>query len=89
MDLVSIVAAGGNGSGDFVVGIIVGCCIGFLVAPAFRSWQAYREWSDASHEVRLADRLLEKMEIDADLHERTLPTDSDDTPVRTAWRTPR
>jgi membrane-associated phospholipid phosphatase len=61
MDLVSIVAAGGSGSGDLVVGLLVGCCVGFLVGPAFRSWQSYREWSEASREVRLADRLLERM----------------------------
>ncbi len=39
MDLVSILAAGGNGGGDLVVGLLVGCAIGVLVGPAFRSWQ--------------------------------------------------
>jgi len=87
MDLVSVVAAGGNGSGDFVVGLLVGCCIGFLVGPAFRSWQSYREWSEASREVRLADRLLERMEIDADLNGHADPADDHDTDLRSAWRT--
>ncbi len=89
MDLVSIVAAGGNGSGDFVVGLLVGCCVGFLVGPAFRSWQSYREWSKASREVLLADRLLERMEIDADLDARTAPANGHDEVPRPAWQTLR
>jgi hypothetical protein len=87
MGLVSIVAAGGNGTGDFVVGLLVGCCIGFLVGPAFRSWQAWREWSDASREVDLADRLLERMEIDADLDEQPAHANGHDEAHRSAWRT--
>ena len=89
MDLVSIVAAGGSGSGHLVVGLLVGCCIGFLVAPAFRSWQAYREWSEASREVLLADRLLERMEIDADLDGQIAPANGHDEVPRSAWRTLR
>jgi hypothetical protein len=87
MDLASIIAAGGNGIGDFVVGLLVGCCIGFLVGPAFRSWQAYREWSDASREVRLADRLLERMEIEVGLDDRSVGVDDDDAPLGSTWRT--
>jgi hypothetical protein len=87
MDLASIVAAGGNGISDFVVGLLVGCCIGVLVGPVFRSWQTYREWSEASREVRLADRLLERMEIDADLDDQSLPADVHDEQLRSAWRT--
>lgn len=89
MDLLSIVAAGGNGSGDLFVGLLVGCCVGFLVGPAFLSWQSYREWSEASREVRLADRLLERMEIDADLDGQTAPANVHDEVPRSAWRTPR
>jgi hypothetical protein len=89
MDLFSIVAASGNGSGDFAVGLLVGCCIGILVGPAFRSWQIYREWVEASREVRLADQLLERieMEIEADLDELAVPTDPDDSTLGSAWRT--
>ncbi|MDP9118715.1 MAG: hypothetical protein M3M93_00355 [Actinomycetota bacterium] len=89
MELVSTVAAGGNGSGDFVVGLLVGCCIGFLVGPAFRAWQAYREWSWASREALLADRLLERMEIDADLDGQTAPANGHDEVPRPAWQTLR
>ena len=66
MELTSIVAASGNGSADFIVGLILGCCIGILLGPAFRSWQAYREWTEASREARLADRFLTRLEADAD-----------------------
>ena len=53
MNLSLIIAAGDNGSGDFVVGLLVGCCIGILVGPAFRSWQIYKEWVVASREADL------------------------------------
>jgi len=86
MELASIIAAGGNGSGDFIVGLFVGCCIGILVGPAFRSWQIYREWVEASREVRLADRLLERMEIDVDLNGHADPARSDDAVAGSTWR---
>jgi hypothetical protein len=86
MDPFLIVAASGNGSGDFVVGLLVGCCIGILIGPAFRSWQIYREWVEASREVRLADRLLERMELDADQNGHTDP-DRSDAVVESTWRT--
>lgn len=88
MDL-SIIAAGGNGSGDLVVGLLVGCCIGILVGPAFRSWQVYREWAEASREARLADRLLERMEIDADLDGHDDLARSDDTAAGSTWQARR
>ena len=89
MELLPIVAAGGNGSGDLVVGLLIGCVLGGLLGPAFRSWQAYREWADASREVRLTDRLLEKMEIDASL-DGHVPTDhSDPAGGRTRWQVRR
>jgi hypothetical protein len=86
MDLSSILAAGGNGNGDFVVGLLVGCCIGILVGPAFRSWQIYREWVEASREVGLADRLLERMEVDADLNGHMDPARSDDISAGSTWQ---
>jgi hypothetical protein len=87
MDPVSIVAAAINGSGDFIFGILLGGCLGYLVGPALRSWQAYREWTAASREVRLADRLLERMEAEADLDEQTVFADADDKTVPATWRT--
>jgi len=86
MEPFSIVAAGGNGSGDLVVGLLIGCVIGVLVGPAFRSWQMYREWADASREARLADRLLEKMEHDTELDDWPTLTGTDDT-SESPWRT--
>jgi hypothetical protein len=86
MELSTIIAAGGNGSGDFVVGLLVGCCVGILVGPAFRSWQIYKEWVEASREVRLADRLLERMEVDAELNGHADPAGSDDTAAGSTWQ---
>jgi hypothetical protein len=86
MNLSLIIAAGGNGSGDFVVGLLVGCCIGILVGPAFRSWQIYKEWVVASREARLADRLLERMEIDADLNGHADLPRSPDTAPGSTWQ---
>jgi hypothetical protein len=86
MNLSLIIAAGANGSGDFVVGLLVGCCIGILVGPAFRSWQIYKEWVVASREARLADRLLERMEIDADLNGHADPPRSHDTAPGPTWQ---
>jgi hypothetical protein len=87
MDVSPIIAAGGNGSGDFVVGLLVGCCIGILVGPAFRSWQIYKEWVLASREARLADRLLDRMELDTELDDWTALTEADDSTVEPTWRT--
>jgi hypothetical protein len=86
MDLSPIIAASGNGSGDLVVGLLVGCCIGILVGPAFRSWQVYREWVEASREVRLADKLLERMEIDTDLNGHGGPTRSHEPAAGSTWQ---
>lgn len=85
MDL-SIIAAGGSGSGDLVVGLLVGCCIGILVGPVFRSWQIYREWAEASREARLADRLLERMELDADLNGQGDSSRSEEATPGSTWQ---
>lgn len=84
MDLTPFVAAGTDTGSGFVVGLALGGFTGFLVGPAVRSWLAHREWAEASREARLADRLLERMEIEADgdqgAHE-------DDVRVGSTWRT--
>lgn len=85
MDLTSFAAAGAHADSGFVVGLVLGGFTGFLVAPAIRSWQAYREWTNASREARLADRLLEHMGIDADLDEG--PREVDDKVLGSTWRT--
>ena len=74
MALGAFLAASGSGSADLLVGLLLGIVLGILTGPAFRSWEAYREWAEASREARLADRLLERMEIDADLDGHA-PTD--------------
>jgi hypothetical protein len=53
--------------GDFVAGLAVGILAGLLLARAFWSWVAWREWRDASEEAdrragRLSDEVLERME---------------------------
>lgn len=85
MVLVSLVAASGTGSGDFIVGLLIGGCIGVLIGPSIRSWQAHREWEAASREARVADQLLDRMEVDADRDDRRV--DADQGTVRTSWRT--
>ena len=85
MDMLSIVAAGG--SGDLLVGLSIGCCIGILVGPAFRAWQIHREWTDTSREAGLADRILEQMDLD--LEDRAAFLDDDGVIGRATWRTHR
>ena len=90
-----LIAAADTGSGNLVVGLVLGLCIGFLVGPAFRSWLTIREWKEASREARLADRLLTKLETDAEQDAR--PSTAIDEPRTTsraaprtpAWPTPR
>jgi hypothetical protein len=53
-------------SADLFVGLVLGLGVGLLVAPAFRSWQVHREWVEASREARLTERLLRKLEDDAE-----------------------
>ena len=85
MDMLTIVAA--TGSGDLVVGLLIGCCIGLLGGPAFRAWQIHREWADASREAGLADQLLDKMALD--LEDPADLTDAADEIGEPAWPTRR
>ena len=98
-----LIAAAETGSGNLVVGLVLGLCVGLLVGPAFRSWLVFREWSEASREAKLADRLVTRIETDAE-RAPSIATDapprlpsqdgSPRTPSRTeprtpAWPTPR
>ena len=85
MGTLSIVAAAG--SGDLLVGLLIGCCLGLLLGPAFRAWQIHREWTDASREAGLADQLLDRMALD--LEDRSDPTDAADEIGEPAWQTRR
>jgi hypothetical protein len=90
--------AAGTGIADLLVGLVLGLCIGLLVAPAFRAWQARREWIEASREAHLTDRLLRRLE-DEPTADDTGPAPGSRTvdpvgatvatPRREAWRTPR
>jgi hypothetical protein len=84
MDLTSFVAVGTETGSGFIVGLTLGSFTGFLVGPAVRSWIAHREWAEASREARLADRLLERMEVDADGDAKPHEVD---VKVGSAWRT--
>jgi hypothetical protein len=83
----SLMAAAGRISGDLVVGLLLGLCVGVLVGPAFRSWQTFREWADASRDEPLEDLLLERLESDAELDDDLLPRTDDDVPLGSTWRT--
>jgi hypothetical protein len=85
MNTYTMLAAGG--SGDLLVGLLIGCCLGILVGPAFRAWQIHREWMAASREAGLADQLLDRMEHGADLEDWTAFTDADEPIGEPAWRT--
>lgn len=55
--------------GDFLPGLAIGVVVGLLLARAFWSWIAWRQWRDASSEAdrraaRLADEVLQRMEQD-------------------------
>jgi hypothetical protein len=84
MDTSALLAVTGLGLDGFLVGLLVGGCLGLLAGPAIRSWLAFREWQDASREADLTDRLLERMEAEAARFEER--ADPDRTTAGTAWR---
>jgi hypothetical protein len=59
----AIVAASG---GPFLAGLAIGVFLGLLLGPLVRSWVAWREWVQASREADLTDRLLTRMEREAE-----------------------
>jgi hypothetical protein len=60
--MANIVAAAPDASGDFIVGLLIGAAVGFLLRPAIRSWVASREWAEASRWARLTDEVLVHMD---------------------------
>lgn len=86
MHWLSMLAVGGGG--DLLVGIVIGCCLGILIGPGFRAWQTHREWIAASREAGLTDRLLERIERDAEPDVWAELSDLDDASEPT-WRTRR
>lgn len=44
-----------------LIGLILGFALGLVVGPAIRSWLAWREYSEASREARLAEDVLRRM----------------------------
>jgi hypothetical protein len=84
-----LIAAADTGSGNLIVGLLLGLCIGLLVGPAFRSWLVLREWTEASREAQLADRLVSRIETDAREDDSSVTTpDAARTPSRTEPRRP-
>jgi hypothetical protein len=67
--MANIVAAAPDASGDFIVGLLIGAAVGFLLRPAIRSWVASREWAEASRRARLTDEVL--------VHMDAIPTEED------------
>jgi hypothetical protein len=65
-----LAAGGGSGYGDFIAGLLTGASIGFLLRPAVRSWLAHREWTEASRQARLTDKVLARMQQDAGLRDQ-------------------
>jgi predicted PurR-regulated permease PerM len=62
--MILVVAAAAGGLADFIVGLLIGVFIGFLVRPAVGLWMARREWRDASRQANLTDEVLARMEQD-------------------------
>ncbi len=83
MELTSFVAAGGSTDGS-VVGLALGIFIGYLVGPVIRWWLTRAEWATASRESRFTDRLLERMEMEADGDEESAEVDEK---VGSTWPT--
>ena len=84
VELTSFVSAGGSTTDGFVVGLALGAFIGYLVGPVIRWWLTRAEWAAASRETRLTDRLLERMEREADGDEESVAVDEK---VGSTWRT--
>lgn len=79
-----------SGSGDLIVGLLIGATIGLLGGPILRRWLAWREWTDASRKDRLTDELLTRLEEDQrfDDEEFEGQPETDQPPPRVRWRKP-
>lgn len=69
--MIMLAAGGGNGYGAFLAGLLTGACLSLLLGPAVRSWLAHREWTEASRQARLTDKVLARMQQDAGIREQT------------------
>jgi hypothetical protein len=89
VSLLFLVAAR-SGSGDLIVGLLVGTAIGLLGGPILRHWLAWREWTDASRESRLTDELLRRLEEDEEFDDEKFEDEpkTDQRPPRVRWRKP-
>ena len=51
---------------DFLTGLMIGAILGVgaavLMGPAVQLWFGRREWAEASKELELTDRLLDRLE---------------------------
>jgi hypothetical protein len=79
-----------SGSGDLIVGLLIGIAIGFLAGPILRHWLAWREWTEASREDRLTDDLLTRLEEDVPFDDEEFEgqPETDQPPPRVRWRKP-
>jgi hypothetical protein len=60
-----ILAAARLPTGDnFLAGLLVGVFIGIVAGPLLWHWLARRWWEDADREIRLTDRLIERLDED-------------------------
>lgn len=84
----TVPTSGGGADGAFLAGLIVGAGGGFLLGPAVRSWLARREWVGASRRARLTDRVLERMEREAETAPRTEPLPPEASPPTPDARLP-
>ena len=83
----SFLVAARIGSGDLIVGLLIGTAIGLLGGPILRNWLAWREWTDASRESRLIDEFLTRLEEDEENDDEKFEKFEDEP--ETDQRTPR
>jgi hypothetical protein len=87
----SFLVAACSGSGDLIVGLLIGTAIGFLGGPILRHWLVWREWTDASRESRLTDELLTRLEEDEKFHDEKFEDEpeTDQRTPRVRWQKPQ
>jgi hypothetical protein len=53
---------------SFMLGVVVGAVLGFILPSGAQNWMGRKEWKEASRELELADRLLETLAEADELH---------------------